>query len=232
MCLTFQPPLRAYLSKTVQNVGAQSSSIEAAQAKVSSAEADFENVRVQSARIFKLERLDSVSKAEADDARTERTEAESALKEASAELDNARKQLGPVGNENTPVSPFEKLQANLVAAFASLVAYELIVIVPNVIMMGLISALLCLGYGSWLSSGHRKSHLARSALTGALILLGSAMLPLADTIAVSAIERVLEISAAVILATVTFEALNHVLPEETSVADKRGDIEKQILIKI
>ncbi|BHH85616.1 hypothetical protein LA52FAK_39050 [Desulforhopalus sp. 52FAK] len=54
------------------------------------------------------------------------------------------------------------------------------------------------------------------------------VLALADTIAISSIERVFEISAAVILATVTFEALNCVFPEETCVNDDR---EERVLTK-
>ncbi len=93
----------ADLKQALQDVGAQSASIGAAQANVSAAEANLDNVRVQSARILKLERVDAVSKAEADDARTELSEAESALDEAKAELENARQQLGPKGNDNPRV---------------------------------------------------------------------------------------------------------------------------------
>lgn len=94
---------QADLKQALQDVGAQSASIEAAQAKVSTAEANLENVRIQSARIFRLERVEAVSTAEVDDARTELSEAESALDQARAEMENARQQLGPAGNDNPRV---------------------------------------------------------------------------------------------------------------------------------
>lgn len=94
---------QADLKQALQDVGAQSASVEAAQAKVSSAEANLENFQIQTARIFRLEREDVVSKAEADDARTSLTEAESDLDEAKAKLENAREQLGPAGNTDPRV---------------------------------------------------------------------------------------------------------------------------------
>ncbi len=115
---------------------------------------------------------------------------------------------------NGVITPLQKLLANVGAIIAAIVAYEVIVIAPTIITMAVTIFLLCTCFGWWLTSGLETASLARSALTGAIILLGDAMTPLSDTVEVSSIERIYEICAAVVLVTIVFAILNRVLPEQ------------------
>lgn len=114
-------------------------------------------------------------------------------------------------SDNSSVSPTEKLIANLFAVLSSLIAYELIVIAPTITMLSLVSLLLCLVYGWWLCSGYKNANLARSGLTGAIILLGNSIAPMADTVETASVERIIEISAAVILVTMVFTVTRKLL---------------------
>ena len=94
---------QADLEVATQAVGANSAEVERAQAKLVQARADLENTRLQSARIFELERKDLIAVARADDARTSVSNAEAAVSVAQAELERARQNLGEEGEENPQV---------------------------------------------------------------------------------------------------------------------------------
>lgn len=94
---------QADLEAATQAVGANSAEVERAQAQLVRAETDLENVRVQSARVFELEKKDLIAVARADDARTSISNAEAAVDVAQAELDRARQNLGDDGEDNPGV---------------------------------------------------------------------------------------------------------------------------------
>lgn len=113
---------------------------------------------------------------------------------------------------NGAITPLQKLLANIGAIIAAIVAYEVIVIAPTIITMIVTISLLCTCFGWWLTSGFETAILARSALTGAIILLADALAPLSDTAEVSSIERIFEIFIAVVLVSIVFSLLNRLLP--------------------
>ncbi|NDR55805.1 HlyD family secretion protein [Aliiruegeria sabulilitoris] len=94
---------QAELQTALQQIGAGSAEVEAAQARVSRAAADLENIRLQTARVFEMERKGLVAAARGDDARARLAETESSLTGAEADLDRAREQLGPAGEDNPGV---------------------------------------------------------------------------------------------------------------------------------
>ncbi|SDI20119.1 HlyD family secretion protein [Aliiruegeria lutimaris] len=94
---------QAELQNALQQIGAGSAQVEGAQAKVSRAAADLENIRLQTARVFEMEKKGLVAAARGDDARARLAEAESTLTGAEADLDRAREQLGPAGEDNPGV---------------------------------------------------------------------------------------------------------------------------------
>ncbi|WP_068116446.1 HlyD family secretion protein [Tropicimonas marinistellae] len=94
---------RAELDAAVQSIGASSADVEAAQAAASQATADLENVRLQTARVFELERKGLMSSAQGDQARAALADAESGLARAEADLKRAREQLGPAGEDNPAI---------------------------------------------------------------------------------------------------------------------------------
>lgn len=94
---------QAELQAALQQIGADSAQVESAQATVSRATADLENVRLQTARIFEMERKGLVSTSRGDDARARLAESESALAGSVADLERAKEQLGPDGRDNPAV---------------------------------------------------------------------------------------------------------------------------------
>jgi multidrug resistance efflux pump len=106
---------RADLETAASQVGAGSAEVEIALAAVARAETELENVRVQSERIFKLEKKGLVAAARGDDTRSALAAAESKLAGARADLLRAREELGPEGTDNPMVR----------AAVAALSAAEL-----------------------------------------------------------------------------------------------------------
>lgn len=98
-----QERAQANLQAAVQQIGAGSAQVEAAQAAVSRATADLENMRLQTARVFEMERKGLVSAARGDDARAKLADSESALAGANADLQRAREQLGPESEENPAI---------------------------------------------------------------------------------------------------------------------------------
>ena len=94
---------QAELESATQSVGASSAEVEQAQAQLSRVQNDLDNKRVQSARVFELEQKGLISTAQADEARTALSDAESAIVAAEADLERARQNLGVSGEENPRV---------------------------------------------------------------------------------------------------------------------------------
>ncbi len=94
----------ASLQTAVQDVGADSAAIETAQARVSQAKTDLDNVRLQSARIFELEKKGFYAKAKGDDARAELAAAEAELVAAQAELEREQQALGATDERNPRIA--------------------------------------------------------------------------------------------------------------------------------
>jgi multidrug resistance efflux pump len=93
----------ADLQQVLQDIGASSAGIVAAQAEVARAVADLENVRAQTNRVFQLEKDGVSSKAQGDTSRAELAQTESAVDAANAELSRAQAQLGPEGENNPQI---------------------------------------------------------------------------------------------------------------------------------
>ncbi|MET2846798.1 HlyD family secretion protein [Vibrio owensii] len=91
---------QAELETATQEAGASSADVARAQAQLARALADLENINIQSARWFELERKKLIPKARADEARATLSDAESAVNVAKAELERARRHLGREGLEN------------------------------------------------------------------------------------------------------------------------------------
>lgn len=93
----------ADLEAATQEIGASSAQVASAQAKVARATSDLENTKLQTARIFEMERKGLVAAARGDDGRAQLSEAESRFAEAQAELQRAQQQLGPEGKDNPAI---------------------------------------------------------------------------------------------------------------------------------
>jgi len=99
------------LVKAGKNVGVQTASVASAQAKLSDALANQTHVRTQASRILALTKKGIVPKAEADKSRAALESAKAQVATAQANLEQARKQLGSSGKENSAVkSALLKLQ--------------------------------------------------------------------------------------------------------------------------
>ena len=94
---------QADLQTALQDIGAGSAEVEAAQAKLARATTDLNNTQLQTSRVFEMERKELVAVARGDDARASLAAAESALEGAKADLERARSQLGPEGKDNPAV---------------------------------------------------------------------------------------------------------------------------------
>ncbi len=106
---------QANLEAATQAVGATSAEVERAQAQLVRAKGDLENKRLQTGRVFELERKGLVPRARGDDARTSLSDAKAVVEVAEAELERARQNLGQTGADNPRVR----------AALADLAAAEL-----------------------------------------------------------------------------------------------------------
>jgi multidrug resistance efflux pump len=94
---------QADLQSAIQEIGAGSAQVEAAQADLARATTELANTRLQVGRVFELEKKGLVAVARADDARATLADAESALVGARANLEQARRQLGPEGEDNPAI---------------------------------------------------------------------------------------------------------------------------------
>ena len=108
----------ASLASVGQSMGASTAAVDAAQAKLVTAQVDRDNLRVQSARATELQRQGVYSKARADAAKSAFDQAEAAVSGAEAELAKAKEQLGPSGNDNpqlqAALAALEKARLDLV----------------------------------------------------------------------------------------------------------------------
>lgn len=100
-----------------QNVGAQTASIASAQARLTSATVERDNVELQTRRVLGLAEKGVVSVSEADKARASLATARANVANAQADLDRANKQLGAEGEENSQIKAallaLEKAQLDL-----------------------------------------------------------------------------------------------------------------------
>jgi len=100
-----------------QNVGAQTAAIAASQARLTSANVDLENVKLQSNRILEMAERGVVSKSDADQARANLASARANVVNAQADLDKAKQQLGADGEDNSQIKAallaLEQAQINL-----------------------------------------------------------------------------------------------------------------------
>lgn len=93
----------ADLESATQDVGASSAQVRAAQATLTRAQSDLDTMRLQTERVFALEKKGLVPVSKADDARKELANAEAAKDNAVADLDRAKVQLGDDGQENPKI---------------------------------------------------------------------------------------------------------------------------------
>jgi multidrug resistance efflux pump len=100
-----------------QNVGAQTASIASAQAKLTSAVVERDNVELQTRRVLGLAEKGVVSDSEADKARANLATARANVANAQADLERANRQLGAEGEENSQIKAallaLEKAQLDL-----------------------------------------------------------------------------------------------------------------------
>ena len=89
------------LEQAGKQIGVQTASVEAAQARLSDALVNQENIRRQTGRVLAMAEKGIVTQAEADKARAAVAHARAQVETARAGLEQAKKQLGKVGEENT-----------------------------------------------------------------------------------------------------------------------------------
>ncbi|TCL01598.1 multidrug resistance efflux pump [Shimia isoporae] len=90
----------ADLERATQDVGADSADVSSAQARVTRAETDLETERLQSARVFDLEKKGLIAIANADESRRRLADAEAELEQAQANLESEKQALGSTGQDN------------------------------------------------------------------------------------------------------------------------------------
>jgi multidrug resistance efflux pump len=90
----------ASLASVGQSMGASTAAVDAAQAKLVTAQVDRDNLREQSARAEEMQKRGVYSKARADTTKSAFGQSEAAVTGAEAELAKAKEQLGPSGNDN------------------------------------------------------------------------------------------------------------------------------------
>lgn len=88
------------LQSAAQDVGASSAQVQIAQASLTQAQINLDNLKVQGERYFQLEQNGIVSQADADNLRAKLAAAESQVIGATADLERAKQQLGEEGADN------------------------------------------------------------------------------------------------------------------------------------
>ncbi|MBW3697744.1 HlyD family secretion protein [Vibrio sp. T187] len=100
-----------------QNVGAQTAAIASSQARLTSANVELENVKLQSARILEMAERGVVSQSDADKARATLATARANVVNAQADLEKSKRQLGADGEDNSQIKAallaLEQAQINL-----------------------------------------------------------------------------------------------------------------------
>lgn len=108
----------ARLAAAGQAVGASTAAVQTAQSRVAEATAMRDNIREQAGRVLELVRRGVYPRARADTAEAEQARAEAALQGAQSELERARHQLGPAGEDNPQIleslAALEKARLDLV----------------------------------------------------------------------------------------------------------------------
>jgi multidrug resistance efflux pump len=94
---------QARLAIVSQNIGANTAALASAQERLIEAKAEKDNVHEQVARILQLVKKGVYAKARADRADKEIEVAEANVREAAAEVEKARQELGPQGNDNPQI---------------------------------------------------------------------------------------------------------------------------------
>ena len=90
----------AALESAGQQLGAGIAEVVTAQANLTEAQANLDNVRIQAGRILQVEKKGVVSRADADRARAELAQTEARAVGARAEVDRVKEQLGSAGQDN------------------------------------------------------------------------------------------------------------------------------------
>jgi multidrug resistance efflux pump len=128
-----------------QSIGANTAGVSAAEAAVADARAKLANAQEQATRIFHLVKREIYAKARADQARRELEGAAAGARQAEAQLEQARQQLGPQGQDNpelrTALAALERAQLNLA---------DTVVTAPT---LGLVTNLKLAG-GQFVAAGH------------------------------------------------------------------------------
>lgn len=112
----------ARLEQTGQSLGANTASVDAAQAQLVSARAQRDNVREQARRVMQLVERGVYARARLDEATASLNSAEAAVAKAQADLQRARQELGPTGTDNPQ---FKQALAQLEKARLDLVRTEI-----------------------------------------------------------------------------------------------------------
>ncbi|PKM26749.1 MAG: transporter [Gammaproteobacteria bacterium HGW-Gammaproteobacteria-13] len=112
----------ARLEQTGQSLGANTASVDAAQAQLVSARAQRDNVREQARRVMQLVERGVYARARLDEATASLNSAEAAVVKAQADLQRARQELGPTGTDNPQ---FKQALAQLEKARLDLVRTEI-----------------------------------------------------------------------------------------------------------
>ncbi|MES2818085.1 MAG: HlyD family secretion protein [Pseudomonadota bacterium] len=120
----------ARLEEAGQAMGANTASVDAAQAQLVSARAQRDNVREQARRVNQLVERGVYARARQDEAKASLSSAEAAVNKAQADLERTRQQLGPKGNDNPQ---FKQALAALEKARLDLVRTEVIAPADGVI---------------------------------------------------------------------------------------------------
>ena len=93
----------AKLAGVGQSIGASTAAVTSAQERLIEAEAKRDNVREQANRVLQLVEKGVYAKARQDQATKEIEVAEASVREAASEVERARQELGPQGNDNPQV---------------------------------------------------------------------------------------------------------------------------------
>jgi len=100
-----------------QEIGAGTATVTTAQAGVVEAETHLEHMKVQSVRVYELEKQNVLSKSDGDKARAKVKSAQAQLLSAHAQLDKAKQALGEKGNKNprirSAIATLKKAQLDL-----------------------------------------------------------------------------------------------------------------------
>lgn len=120
----------AAVDRAGQSIGASTAGIKAAEAMVADAHARLTNVQEQAARMFQLIERGVYAEARADQTRRQLEGAQAGVRQAEAQLEQARQQLGPQGQDNpelrTALAALDQARLNLARTFVAAPAVGLV----------------------------------------------------------------------------------------------------------